>query len=129
MTKDVIYIRENDSFSKVAEKLANSSIRHLPVINEKGEVVGLFTQRDLYRIVSPQRNEYGEWIYDLDKLDDIILKHVMVKDPHVLQPENTVGEAVVLMFSFKYGCVPITDGKRLLCGIITQYDILKALRP
>lgn len=126
MTTKVIYIREDEPFRHVAENLLSSSIRHLPVINGKGEVTGLITQRDLYKIVSPQRNEEGDWFYNLETLDDIILRHVMIKNPYMLHPEAPLGQAVQVMVDLKYGCVPIVDSQNILCGIITQYDVLKA---
>lgn len=127
MTTKVIYVREYEPFYRVAENLLSSSIRHLPVINEKGEVTGLLTQRDLYKIVSPHRNEEGDWFYNLETLDDIILKHVMIKNPYTLHPEDTIGQAVRVMVDLKYGCVPIVDSQNILCGIVTQYDILKTI--
>ena len=58
-------------------------------------------------------------------LNNIQLHAVMIKDPFTLQPEQPVIEAIIPMVHHKYGCIPVVDKKKILCGIITQYDILK----
>ena len=128
MTAKVSHVREDESFSHVAQKLVNSSIRHLPVVNANNELVGLITQRDLYKIMSPHCNEEGEWVYDLDMLEGVILKHVMINNPYALRPNNTFGDALLAMVHLKYGCIPITDDQKHICGIVTQYDVLQTFQ-
>ena len=60
-------------------------------------------------------------------LDTFILKNVMIKDPFMLKPQNTLQDAMEYMAQFKFGCVTIVDDYRTPCGIITRNDILKFL--
>ncbi len=125
MSPEVVSIVEDTHFSNVPQLFTNHNIRHLPVVDEDNELVGLMTQRELYKIQSPRKLEDGSWYYDESILDNIILSHVMIKDLLTLHPEDTVKEAVFLMVHHKCGCIPIVDEKNILCGIITQHDILK----
>lgn len=125
MTKKVISIQENDRFSLVEEKLREFNIRHLPVVNDNGKLVGIVTQRDLYRIQSPRHLEDDTWYYDQRSLDSYILKYVMTKDPCALHPDDPVAQAFLLMAQRKYGCLPIVQKDRTLCGIIARHDIFK----
>ncbi len=126
MTRDVISIKETDLFSLVEEKLRTFHIRHLPVVDQNNQLVGIVTQRDLYRIQSPRVSDDGNWFYNKETLDSYILKQVMTHNPRNLFPDDCVGSAVLLMVKHKYGCIPIVARERKdLCGIITQYDILK----
>ena len=126
MTKNVITVADSDSFSLVEEKLRMFRIRHLPVVNQGGQLVGIVTQRDLYRVQSPRVSHDGNWFYNKETLDSYILKHVMTPDPICLYADDSVGAAVLLMVKHKYGCIPIVAHERkTLCGIITQHDILK----
>ena len=125
MTTKVISIRENDRFSLVEEKLREFNIRHLPVVDDSGKLVGILTQRDLYRTQSPRHLEDDTWYYDQKSLDSHILKHVMTKDPCTLHPEDPVAKAVLLMAQRRYGCLPVVQKDGTLCGITTQHDILK----
>ena len=125
MTEKVISIREDAPFHEVADKIMKNSIRHLPVVDQDNKLIGLMTERDLYKIQSPRRLEDGTWYYDQEILDNFILKDVMIPKPYVLKPENTVAEAILKMVQKKYGCIPIVDYKDMLCGIVTYVDLLK----
>ena len=125
MTPKVITVNEHDRFSLVEEKMRSFHIRHLPVVDDDGKLVGILTQRDLYRAQSPRRLEDGTWYYDQNSLDSNILNVVMTKKPYSLNPEDSVAKAILVMAERKYGCIPIVQKDGVLCGIITQHDILK----
>ena len=127
MTKNPITMGIDEPFSCVWDKLRNNRIRHLPVIDKDRKVVGMVTQRDLYRIMSPRKTMDGNYVYDKAELDKFILKHVMRKKLILLSPEDTIGKAIDIMATTKYGCIPITDNKNILKGVITQIDVLKAI--
>ncbi len=125
MAHPVISILVDEPFSRVEEKLREHKIRHLPVIDREGKVVGLITQRDLYRVVPPRRLEDGSWYYDRDMLNQEILERVMTRRPRTFSPDDSIAEALLEMARTKYGCFPIVDKEGTLCGIITQIDIIK----
>jgi len=125
MVQKVITIDVHEPFSQVEKKLIRYRIRHLPVIENNDKLVGIITQRDLYRIQSPRRLESGDWFYDKETLDKYILKSVMTPNPFTLGTDNTVAEALLAMVDYKYGCIPIVEKDNLLRGIITQVDILR----
>lgn len=127
MTRGAVSINENERFSLVEEKLRHHNIRHLPVVDNQNRLVGIITQRDLYRVQSPHVTELGNWVYDRISLDMHILKYVMTKEVCTLKPDNTVVDALVLMVHKKYGGIPIVDDFNNLVGIITQVDILRVI--
>ena len=116
----------NESLSAVEAKFRHHGIRHLPVIDDKKRVVGMFTLRDLFRCVLPRKTEDGD-VFDREQLDRFILRHVMSKDPVVLGPGDTLGHVVDIMVRDKYGCVPIVSSEGVLVGIVTQIDVLRCL--
>jgi len=111
----------------VQEKIALYDVRHLPVLDETGSVIGLISQRDLYQIHSPRRLDDGTWFYDKAALNQFMLKNVMVSKPFTLKPENSLFEAIEATRRFKFGCIPIVDDYRKPCGILTRDTILKFL--
>jgi len=113
-----------DTLSAVEAKFRLHGVRHLPVVDDKNRVVGIFTLRDLGRCLSPRKTEDG-YRFDPEQLDRFILKHVMTKDPLVLGPEDTLMHAVEVMARDKFGCIPIANEGRVLAGIVTQIDVLK----
>jgi len=102
-------------------------IRHLPVINAENVLVGIVTQRDLYRLVSPRKTMEGNMVYDKNELDEFILEHVITKGVATLNQDQTLSSAIDLMVNKRYGCIPIVDDRGRLIGIITQTDVLRAI--
>jgi len=125
MTKKVISIRVDAPFSKVPKILHEHNIRHLPVVDKKNKLVGLITQRDLFKIQSPRKLMDGQWYYDDEILNCIILKNVMMKKPFMMTPEISLKRALEKMVYSKHGCILIVNPNKVLCGIITQIDILE----
>lgn len=125
MSSPAISVSVHAPFREVARLLQQHRIRHLPIVNSANEVVGLMTERDLYKIQPPHKLEDGTWTYDWEILDGVILQNVMIPYPFTLSTEDTVAAAVTEMVRKKYGCVPVVDAGKTLCGIVTQYDILK----
>ena len=127
MVSPVISVSETDDFALVQEKIALYDVRHLPVVNEAGHIVGLITQRDLYQIHSPRRLEDGSWYYDKDALNQFLLKNVMLPKPFTLKPNSSLFEAIEATVRYKFGCIPIVDDYKKPCGILTRDTILKFL--
>jgi acetoin utilization protein AcuB len=127
MVAPVITVKETDDFALVQEKIALYDVRHLPVVNETGSLVGIITQRDLYQIHSPRRLEDGSWYYDKEALHKFLLKRVMLPNPYSLKPGNSLHEAMETMVRSKFGCIPIVDDYKKPCGILTRDTILKYL--
>ena len=125
MTPKVISIKVDSLFSEVPKKFSQFNIRHLPVVDDQNKLVGLMTQRDLYKLQSPRKLEDGSWYYDEDALNEYILEKVMIKNPFAMQTEDCVGELVLAMVRSKYGCIPIVDKNKVLTGIVTRVDVLK----
>jgi CBS domain-containing protein len=127
MASPVVTIKESDDFAVVQEKIALYDVRHLPVVNDAGSVVGLITQRDLYKIHSPRRLEDGTWYYDKEALHQFLINKVMAQNPFTLKITNSLYEAVDATIRFKFGCIPIVDDYLHPCGILTRDTILKFL--
>lgn len=124
MVSKVICAKVNDKVSQVEKIMRDRSIRHLPIVDDKNKLVGILTQRDIFRIQSPHRDEDGNWFYNSETLDTYILANIMTKNPFTLSPEDTVATALLAMYAKKFGCIPIVYENHELAGIVTQTDIL-----
>src|SRR3989338_9184698 len=71
MTSEIVTVKVDAAFSEVAEKLTNHGFRHLPIIDEDKKLVGLISERDLFKIQPPHKLEDGTWFYDKDMLDAV----------------------------------------------------------
>lgn len=124
MSVPVISIGIDQKFHDVATKFKQHQIRHLPVVGGDNKLVGLISLKDLFRIQPPHETDDGDWVYDDEVLDGIVLKHVMLRNPFFMYDDDCMGDAVVKIVEHRYGCIPVVNRGMQLQGIVTQEDFL-----
>ncbi len=123
MTPDPVCVFAEDPLSDVYAIMAEQDIRHVPVIDSDGRLEGIISQRDLMK--------YALFAFDelnvLEKkanLADLSARAVMTPDPETITAEVPVREAARLLLDNKIGCLPVTDGRKII-GIVTESDFVK----
>jgi CBS domain-containing protein len=122
METEVTTLGRNDSLQLAKDIMTLGRVRHFPVIDD-GKVVGVVSQRDLYKASLGSVMKYGEKAQRAF-LEGIAVKEVMSDPPIVIAPHASVQEAARLMMEKKIGCLPVLEGAQLV-GIITETDMLK----
>lgn len=137
MSSPVQTIKHTEPFSKAEELFVQNRIRHLPVVDEDRKLIGVISQRDVYRALAPRRFvdgtvHYREGIivdkdgyYEKDSLNKYILQYVMSREPITATPDQPLKEAIDLMVRDKVGCITVVNEHRHVIGIITRYDLLE----
>ena len=49
---------------------------------------------------------------------------IMVTEPETIEPDTPLAEAAEIMLENKIGCLPVTEGTRLV-GILTEADFVR----
>lgn len=122
MTRHVVTLGCNDSLQLAQNILRLDRFRHFPVV-EDGVVVGVVSQRDLYKASLGSVLKYGEKAQQA-VLQGIAVKEVMSEPPVTVTPYVTIQEAAHLMIERKIGCLPVLDNTHLV-GIVSETDMLK----
>jgi CBS domain-containing protein len=123
MTSEVTTLQRNDSLSIADDVMRLGRIRHLPVLDEDGQLVGILSQRDLFRGSLARALGYGAHAQQ-KLLGQLVVKEVMTNDPLTIGPDAPVAEAARLMLERKVGClVVVQDGR--LAGLLTESDFVK----
>jgi CBS domain-containing protein len=125
MVTGVIMGQIDEPLSEIESKLDEHAIRHLPIVDDKKHILGMFTHKDLAKCLVPHRTEDGEYYYDKEEMDQFVLRYVMTKNPITLGPDDTLKHAVDVMAEHKYDCIPIAKTDGTLVGIVSQIDVLK----
>ena len=98
-------------------------LRHLPVIEDDGSLVGLLSARDMLRLAVSDSVDMT-----LDVQNDIMqstrVSDVMTLEPISVEPDQRLIEAAELMLEMKLGCLPVTEGSHLV-GILTEADFVR----
>lgn len=124
MTPDPFTLLVDDNLKVLEELMEWRNIRHVPVVDQNGLLVGLVTHRDFLRLAISQLAEVKK--SEVDKLySEISIGRIMGKKVVSVSPETSLQEAAEIMTKNKYGCLPVTTGDQLV-GIITEADFVKA---
>ena len=122
MTSEVATLQRNAMLS-LAEQLMNlGRIRHLPVVDDDGELVGIVSQRDLFH--SGLLRALGHGKHAAARVRDMLpVKEVMSTEVVTTTRDSSLEEAARLMFDKKIGCLPVVENGRLV-GILTEGDFV-----
>ena len=127
MRTNVVTLHSSDALG-IAEDIMNMGrIRHLPVVDADNRVVGIVTQRDLYKasissVLGFAQAKEHEW------LAKVRVRDVMTKEVTAIAPEAGVVEAVDKLVTAKFGCLPVVDEHGTLVGLLTETDCLRCFR-
>lgn len=127
MRTNVVTLHVTDALA-IAEDIMNMGrIRHLPVVDADNRVVGLVTQRDLFKasissVLGFDRTKEHEW------LGKVTVRDVMTKKVTMIASEGGVVEAVDKLVTDKIGCLPVVDAQDKLVGLLTETDCLRCFR-
>ena len=124
MTTEVITVTPETSLLKIGKLMRDNSVRRLPVLDDKGHVVGIISDRDV-RDASPSKATTLD-MYEMHYLlAELKAKDIMT--PRPFKPTDTVEKAAMLMLDNKFGGLPVVEESGRLVGIISDQDVFKAL--
>lgn len=103
------------SLSKAQEMMAKLKVRHLPVV-VGSKVVGLLSDRNAK---AASLSKWGE---------GFLVEDVMISDPFVVQPSESLDSVLSQMMKNKYGSVVVQEKNGDVTGIFTTLDALYVLR-
>lgn len=123
MSTKVFTVRQDKKLFVAGELMDWAHVRHVPVVDANGRLVGVVSHRDLLRasissvethIVQAERRQH---------LAQITVAQVMQTPTHTVTPETTVRQAAATMRTFHIGCLPVIE-RGALVGIVTAHDML-----
>ncbi len=123
MTKEVVTLDANDTLHVADDVMGLARIRHMPVVDDVGSVVGMVSQRDLFRGALARALGYGDFAQQ--KLLGLLrVKDVMSTDVLSTTPDASLASAARTMTEKKIGCLVVVEGDRLV-GILTESDFVR----
>lgn len=125
MVEKVHTAQPQDDLGVVRDRMVEYQVRHVPVVDEDGDLVGLVSHRDLLRRSLVEQADVPAFLEET-LLARTLVRDVMVRDVETVTPDADLGEAARLMLENKYGCLPVVEGQRLV-GILTEADFVRRL--
>ena len=122
MTTRVATVSMDDRLSVIKDIFEQAHFRHLLVL-EEGELVGVISDRDLFRAISPYLDSEAEMNRDTETLNRRA-HQIMSRQLITIASHLTVRDGVKLMLEKGVSCLPVLENCALV-GIISWKDFLK----
>jgi acetoin utilization protein AcuB len=126
MTKDVITVDPEASMMRAAKLMKEKGIRRLPVVDDKGKLLGMLSDRDV-KEASPSKAttlDVHELYY---LLSEIKVKNIMTPNPLTIRDTDTVLKCAAIMHDKKISGLPVLNDQDELVGIMTQNEVYSVL--
>ncbi len=134
MIKEVISVRPDMSVKDAIGELFRLEISGLPVIDESGRLLGMFTEKDIIRSLLPSYVEkVGSFMYEnlpkalkkrVSELANMKVGDIMRKEVVTVNEELSIAEVARIMLTQRVRRIPVVkEGK--VVGIIARGDIVK----
>jgi CBS domain-containing protein len=123
MTPDPATVLSTASVAQAIDVLETLDVRHVPVVDEQGTLLGMVSDRDVRALVGPY-----------PAISDEHRAHVAMPVTRVMNAEVTtvdaeanVTEAIEALLSQRVGALPVVDADGDLVGIVSYVDVLREL--
>ena len=111
MTPEVTTLKRNDKLTLADDIMHLGRIRHLPVLDDDHQLVGIVSQRDLFRGALATALGYGQSA-QRKLLDSLLVKEVMSTDVITIGPDTLLAEAARVLVERKICIGPGRDQVR-----------------
>jgi CBS domain-containing protein len=125
MTTDVLTIHPDDRVLDAAARMQVNRIRHLPVVDSEGEVIGMLSDRDI-------RTAVGDPLTAFDRdgggpdFDALRVGQAMSAPAITTTPQESCAAASRAFIAHSASALPVVDDGRLV-GIVSYIDLLRVL--
>lgn len=106
---------ETDPVLTAVETLVSNNIGALAILNREGRLTGIFSERDILRLVSKNAGQLAK----------LAVCDFMTKDVITGTPDDTVDEAMARMTQNRIRHLPVLNSDKLI-GMISIGDLVKA---
>lgn len=123
MTPEPVFVQPDDDISTAVTLLEEANVRHLPVVNEQGELVGMVSDRDLRAFLVPffLRREAVEGLGGAGAPVSTVMSGSVIS----VDMEDDISLVTDLIMRHKVGAVPVLDADGKLVGIVSYVDLLR----
>jgi len=115
MTTNIISVRDDEDIYAAIRVMDVNEITGLPVVNEKGKLVGVITEKDVLALLYNMRDKPG------------VVREFMTAEVVSFDIETDLAEIAEALRTQNFRRVPILDNDRLV-GIVSRRDVIRHMQ-
>ena len=139
MIKDVITVKENDSLRHLLKELVAHKIGGAPVVDDNGKMVGMVSDGDVIRSLTPQREQTIFNLYMMvyiyqgreqdasikQMMDEPIGKMMAKRKIYSVYPDDHFEQVLKILSHHHFKKVPVVDKDNRVVGVISRGDVIR----
>ena len=140
MIREIITAKPTTTVKELISLLVKHRIGGVPVVDDRGNLVGIITDGDVVRFLSPHKDKIYfayliTYIEDAQKIEDVLkekmntpIEKIMVKkNIKTLAPDDDFETAIRLISRHHFKKIPVLNGAGRVIGIISRGDVIHAI--
>jgi CBS domain-containing protein len=137
MQTKIISLKPGENAKDALDKLFSLKISGLPVLDEKGRLLGMFTEKEIiFKILPSYVSKVGRFSYEENpkavkqkilQLKNFTVKDLMRKEVVITTEDAALCEVAHLMVTQRARRIPVLNKAKEAVGIVAREDVLKAL--
>ncbi|MDX3774981.1 CBS domain-containing protein [Chromatiaceae bacterium AAb-1] len=124
MTADPFCVTRDASLKDAHDLMREKNVRHIPVIDSKGELAGMLTQKIMITKVMGLMAQYGATALERKEKQQLV-SEVMATDFAAVEPQQPLKEVARFFVKNRHGCMPVVNSDNKLVGILTSSDFVR----
>ena len=125
MRTEFASLRETDRLDLADQIMKLGRVRHLPVLDPDGRIIGIVSNRDLLsasltNVLDFEREQRQGFLHSVD------VAEVMTREVETIAPEAPLAAAASRLVGHRIGCLPVVRDDRVMVGLVTETDLLAA---
>ena len=125
MSTHLITVAPSDKLSIVKDIFEDHNIHHIPVVRYK-ELIGIISKTDFLHFLQGFSPNQEDRFVNYARLRSYAAEEIMTKGLAKLNPNDRINIALEIFMVNRFHAVPVVENDELV-GIVTTYDIIKAL--
>lgn len=126
MTAKVISATADTGLREAFFLMKDEDIRHLPIIDNQGDSIGIISDRELRR--PNWVDESPDIGHEYQLSDDLNVGDVMIKDVISIRTYDTLTKAINIILEHNVGAAPVLNKAGELVGMLSAIDLLQAFQ-
>jgi len=136
MIKKVITIKKGQTLIEAAQILVKNNISGAPVVDNRGRLIGMLSEKDLFRALYPDVRDILKdvhlWLgkekikHRVEAKRGILVDKLMIRKIISVNPDTEILEAGSIMLTSQIHRLPVIKNKKLV-GIVSRPDIFRNL--
>jgi acetoin utilization protein AcuB len=118
MSAHPVVVHDKDDYKHAFDVMEHKHLRHLPVVDEQEQLVGILAERDLLLAAT-------QYLHCTVEVGDVMHRQVIT-----VTPEMRLDQAAMLMAEHHIGGLPVVNGgngHQHVVGMITESDIFRTI--